>query len=467
LTDLAITRERPGYDRAALRPRILHIGFGAFGRAHPMWFLDRGLDAAGGDWGVIASRLNSGAGALDALDAVEGRYHVAAADGEAATVREIGCVVGTCHPRRDGPDALPDLIASEGLDMILLTVTEKGYCQSGGRLDNDRDDIRADLQAPKTPGTAIGLLVEGLRRRRAAGGAPMTVLSCDNMPGNGEMLSRVVGDFARQTDPELGTWIAENVAFPTSMVDRITPAMDADGAALLREAVGHDDANGIVTEPFLQWVIEDSFAGPRPPFAEGGAELVADVKPFEEMKLRMLNGAHTFLAHAGRLAGHETVAEAVADTVLAEAARRLMLDEQAPTLDMPGDVNLAAYADALIARFGNTRLRHRLDQIAQDTSQKMPQRLFLPALEKAEAGRDWTVTAHAIASWVAALRELPAVPDPRQEELRAAAQEPDPVRAVLGLPRLVDEVETLAGPVGKAHDRIVAAGMIAALKEAR
>ncbi|WP_323768296.1 mannitol dehydrogenase family protein [Marinovum sp.] len=466
MTDLHITNDAPAYDRSALKPRILHLGFGAFGRAHPMWFLDRGLDAVGGDWGVIAARLHSGAEALSALDAAEGRYHVTAADGESALVRRIACVIGSLHPRRDGPDALPDLIASETLEVVLLTVTEKGYCQAGGRLDTGRDDIAADLSGAAAPTTAVGLLAEGLRRRCAAGAGPITLVSCDNMPGNGDILRQVVLDYAAALDPALPAWIEANASFPNSMVDRITPALDAEGRALIEQAAGGADPNGIVTEPFLQWVLEDHFAGARPPFAEGGAELVADVTPYEEMKLRMLNGAHSFLAHAGRLAGHETVAEATDDDVLRAAAQKLMLEEQAATLDMPDGVDVPGYAAALIARFGNTRLRHRLDQIAQDTSQKMPQRLFVPAGLNAAAGRDWPLTALAIASWIAALRDLPPVADPRQEALRAAAAGADPVRAVLSLDGLAEAPEVLIPAVQPAFDAITNRGILAALKEA-
>ena len=213
-------------------------------------------------------------------------------------------------------------------------------------------------------------------------------------------------------------------------------------------------------------MLEDHFAGARPPFAEGGAELVEDVTPYEEMKLRMLNGAHSFLAHAGRLAGHETVAEATGDAVLRQAALKLMLDEQAATLDMPEGVDLPGYAEALIARFANTRLRHRLDQIAQDTSQKMPQRLFAPASRNAAAGRPWPLTALAIASWIAALRDLPPVADPRQDALRAAAAGADPVADVLGLDGPTDLSETLTPAVQTAFDAITSQGIIGALKEA-
>ncbi|AKO95268.1 Mannitol-1-phosphate/altronate dehydrogenase [Marinovum algicola DG 898] len=466
MTDLEITHEAPAYDRAALKPRILHLGFGAFGRAHPMWVLDRGLDATGGDWGVVAARLHSGAEALSALDRAEGRYHVAAADGESARVRRIGCVIASLHPRRDGPEALLDLIASGGLEVVLLTVTEKGYCQAGGRLDTSRDDIKADLSGDSAPSTAIGILAEGLRRRRTGGAGPITLVSCDNMPGNGNILRQVVLDYAAEIDAELPGWIEANAAFPNSMVDRITPALDDAGRALVEQAAGGEDANGIVTEPFLQWVLEDHFAGARPPFAEGGAELVEDVTPYEEMKLRMLNGAHSFLAHAGRLAGHETVAEATGDAVLRQAALKLMLDEQAATLDMPEGVDLPGYAEALIARFANTRLRHRLDQIAQDTSQKMPQRLFAPASRNAAAGRPWPLTALAIASWIAALRDLPPVADPRQDALRAAAAGADPVADVLGLDGPTDLSETLTPAVQTAFDAITSQGIIGALKEA-
>ncbi|WOI56559.1 mannitol dehydrogenase family protein [Palleronia sp. LCG004] len=463
MTTPDITRQDPAYDRAALKPRILHIGFGAFSRAHTMWILDRGLDAEGGDWGVIAARLNSGQDQLDALDAEDGLFHVAAADGESAVLRQLGCVIGTRHPLRDGGDALPDLIADADLRLVTMTITEKGYCQDGGALDRSREDLRTDLAAPREPRTAIGILAEGLRRRIEAGAGPITLLSCDNIPSNGRMLHRVLTDYAREIDEGLAGWIDANCTFPSAMVDRITPAMDDEGRALIREALGHDDPNAIVTEPFLQWVIEDSFATERPPFAAGGAELVSDVTPFEEMKLRLLNGAHTFLAHAGRLLGHETVADTMSDADLRDFARALMLDEQAATLDMPEDVDVPAYADALIARFENTRLRHRLDQIAQDTSQKMPQRLLAALGENIAAGRAHDRGALAVASWIAALRDLPPVADPRGEELREAAATDDPARAVLTLRGIATDPEPLIGPVRDALARIDGGGLRAAL----
>ncbi|WP_236638476.1 mannitol dehydrogenase family protein [Mangrovicoccus ximenensis] len=427
----------PGFDTAALKPRILHLGFGAFARAHPMVYLSEGLAKAGGDWGVVVARLNSGRAEIDALDAAGHRYHVAEADGEGATLREIGVVTGTLHPARDGIGAIPDLIATEAMSVILLTVTEKGYCARSGGLDRGHAGIIADLAAPQTPGTAIGVIAEGLARRRAAGLGGLTVLSCDNQPENGHLTRAVILDFAEARDPALAAWIAETCTFPCSMVDRIVPAMTGDSHALLESLLGRPDPNGIVCEPFRQWVIEDSFAAGRPPFAEGGAELVADVRPFEEMKLRMLNGSHTMLACRGQLAGHVTVDGCMGDAALRAKARRLMLEEQAPTLSVPQSVDLDAYAEALLTRFANPRLRHRLDQIASDSSQKMPQRLFAPALVHLETGGDWPVTAESIAAWIRLLAEGRGSADPRKEELDAAVRDTDPVAAVLALPELV------------------------------
>ncbi len=426
-----------GFDAGALKPRILHLGFGAFARAHPMVYLSEGLARAGGDWGVAVARLNSGREAMDELDAAGHRYHVAEADGEGATLREIGVVTGSLHPARDGAGAIPDLIASAPMSVILLTITEKGYCARSGGLDRENAGIVADLASPEAPGTAIGVIVEGLARRQAAGLGGLTVLSCDNQPENGHLTRAVILEFAGARDPELAAWIAQTCTFPCSMVDRIVPAMTEDSHALLQELLGRPDANGIVCEPFRQWVIEDAFAAGRPPFAEGGAELVEDVRPFEEMKLRMLNGAHTMLACRGQLAGHVTVDNCMGDAALREKARKLMMEEQAPTLSVPESVDLAAYAEALLARFANPRLRHRLDQIASDTSQKMPQRLFAPALVHLEKGGHWPVTAEAIAAWIRLLADGRGSADPRKAELDASAQAADPVASVLSLPGLV------------------------------
>ncbi|MEO1985433.1 MAG: mannitol dehydrogenase family protein [Martelella sp.] len=426
------------FDPASLSPRILHIGFGAFARAHLMVYLQEGLNAAGGDWGVVACRLNSGAEELSALDDAGRRYLVAEVDGNGVTAREIAVVVGTCHPGRDGIGALLDLIASEPLSVISLTITEKGYCCRNGQLDLDHKGIRADLENPENPKTAIGVIVAGLARRRAAGLSGLTVLSCDNQPDNGRLVRTAVLAFAHQRDGRLADWIDAHVTFPGTMVDRVVPALDDEGRALLKEINGgRADDNGIVCEPFRQWVIEDDFAAGRPPYAEGGAMLTDDVRPFEMMKLRMLNGAHTFLAMLGSLSGIETVDACMADPVFRKAARSLMLDEQRPTLPAIEGVDIEAYADDLIARFANPKLKHRTGQIAWDTSQKLPQRLLHSVEENIAAGRPFPLLALAVAGWIRfvklAAESGVTLTDPLAEQLLAVARERDGEVLVDGL----------------------------------
>ncbi len=426
-----IQRTTATYDRSMLKPRILHIGFGAFARAHQFVYLDQLLSRQGGDWGVVAVRLNSGVEALNALDARDHRYTVIEADDASCVAREIGVITGTCHPLRDGLDALLSYFTQTDLSIVSLTITEKGYCLSAGELDFEHIGIRADLENPDDPKTAVGILVAGLARRRQAGLAGISVLSCDNLPENGRLARAAVVAFARAIDPDLADWITAKVCFPATMVDRIVPALDTGGTALLTEITGTEDPNGIVCEPFSQWVIEDDFAAGRPAWEKVGAQLVADVVPFEEMKLRMLNGAHTFLAHLGALAGHATISDCMADSVFREAAYKLMLQEQAPTLAPLNGVDLSVYADALISRFANSRLNHTTSQIATDSSAKLPQRLLVPAHIHLDRDEPWPLTALGIAGWMAYLKgrddrdnTLP-ISDPLAETLRGIAAKYD------------------------------------------
>jgi len=426
------------YPRERLKPRILHLGFGAFARAHPMVYLHHGLARTGGDWGVVAARLNSGVEALSALDAERGLYHVAEVDGDVTSLHQIGTVIGTCHPARDGAMAVSDLIATPELSVILLTITEKGYCTQNGILDLSHPGVLADL-AGNTPCTAIGTLVAGLRQRRAAGHGGLTLLSCDNQPNNGALTRAAVVGFAKEQDPALAEWIEAEVRFPSSMVDRIVPAMTPESYDVIERALGHADKNAILCEPFRQWVIEDNFVGTPPPFEAGGALLVKDVQPFEDMKLRLLNGAHTTLAWLGPLLGYETVADCMSDADLPQVLRQLMLAEQASTLTLPEGIDVEHYADELLQRFTNTRLQHKLVQIAADSSQKMPQRLFAPIACNVAADRPWSISALAIAAWILGLRDLAPIADPHQTPLREAAQQHDPVAAVLALPGVVPD----------------------------
>lgn len=391
---------RPSYHRTRLRPRMFHIGLGAFAKAHVLVFHDDMLRRTESDWGVVAARLHSGVAELDLLDEADGIYTVGEMSGDDIALRQVGAIVKTLHPARDGVEALIAQVADPDLCLITLTITEKGYCLKDGRLDRYHPAIEKDLASPDQPESAIGLITAGLRRRWRAGLPPLTILSCDNLPSNGELCYAAIRDFADHLDAGFGNWVREACRFPSSMVDRITPTMTETSRGQLAEALGRPDTNGVLCEPFRQWVIEDDFAGERPAWDLVGAELVDDVAPFEKMKLRLLNGSHSFLAYVGALAGLETISDCMLEPDLLRACRQLMLEEQAPTLDMPHGVDIALYADTLIDRFSNGALRHKTIQIATDGSQKLPQRLLAPVRDHLKAGRPWPLTALAIAGWM-------------------------------------------------------------------
>ena len=389
---------------------IVHLGLGAFHRAHQAVYLERYRQRSGdGEWGVCSASLRASVELVDSLEAAGYRYHVAEyADSETLTLREIGVIEETLFSGRDGSnrwgrdrDALLDRMASPATRIVTLTVTEKGYFlnPASGELRLEDPMVAGDIASPQEPRTAPGLLVEALARRHAAGVAPFTVLCCDNMPHNGARTRKAVVTLARQRSAELAEWIDTQVAFPSSMVDRIVPAMtDADFERLAE--LGVNDPNAVVCEAFSQWVVEDHFPLGRPGWEGEGVEMVSDVAPFETMKLRMLNGSHSLLAYLGALEGIETVFDGIKHTQLRALLRRYMLEEAAPTLEMPEDTDLTAYADSLLARFANDSLRHRLQQIAMDGSQKLPQRWLSGALERASTGQASPCVALGMAAWI-------------------------------------------------------------------
>ncbi|MFG6139276.1 mannitol dehydrogenase family protein [Halomonas sp. B23F22_10] len=389
---------------------MVHLGLGAFHRAHQAVYLERYRQRTGDKaWGVSSANLRASVALVDALCDAGYRYHVAEyADSEHVTVREIGVIEETLFSGKgeDGGwgrdvQSLLERMASPDTRIVTLTVTEKGYFLSpaSGELLADDPLVAADIAHPETPRTAVGLLVEALARCHAAGQAPFTVLSCDNMPDNGKRTQAAVMALAARRDAELAAWIADEVAFPCSMVDRIVPAMtEADFARLVE--LGIEDPNAVIGESFSQWVVEDDFPQGRPDWTADGVEMVADVGPFETMKLRMLNGSHSLLAYLGALGGIETVADAVDREDLTALLRRYMLDEAAPTLAMPKGTDLEAYAEQLLARFANDSLHHRLQQIAMDGSQKLPQRWLNGAEINLAAGRDVACTALGVAAWI-------------------------------------------------------------------
>ncbi|WP_129140679.1 mannitol dehydrogenase family protein [Modicisalibacter coralii] len=384
---------------------IVHLGLGAFHRAHQAIYVERNLTRhGGGDWGIVSANIRSNRRLVELMRQRDQRYHVAEyTDREHVTLREVAAIGETLYAGPDGDDleTLLTRMSEPGVRIVTLTVTEKGYHLSpaDGRLLVEAPTIAHDIAAPDAPHSAPGMLVEALARRHAAGTPPFTVLSCDNMPDNGKRVRRAVIELARQRDDQLAEWIAESVAFPCSMVDRIVPAMTDDDFARL-ETLGVDDPAAVVCEAFSQWVIEDDFPQGRPDWEHDGVQMVADVAPFETMKLRMLNGSHSLLAYLGALAGIETVSDAVARREFVALLDRYMGNEAAPTLTMPAGTDLDAYAASLLARFANDSLRHRLQQIAMDGSQKLPQRWLAGARTRLDAGGDITCTALGVAAWI-------------------------------------------------------------------
>lgn len=389
---------------------IVHLGLGAFHRAHQTVYLERYRQRSGDDtWGVCSANLRGNVGLVDGLAAADHRYHVSEyADSRTVALREIGVIEAALFSGRGadghwGRDLAPLLarMAAPETRVVTLTVTEKGYFlnPASGELLADDPLIAADIAQPTAPRTAPGMLVEALARRRASGLAPFTVLSCDNMPDNGKRTRNAVLQLAERREAGLAEWISAEVAFPCSMVDRIVPAMTEAEFSRLAE-LGVDDANAVICEAFSQWVVEDHFPLGRPAWEAEGVEMVADVAPFETMKLRMLNGSHSLLAYLGALAGIETVYDGVSRDDLRALLRRYMLEEAAPTLAMPAGIDLVAYGDSLLARFANDSLRHRLQQIAMDGSQKLPQRWLQGALARLEVGEGVPCTALGVAAWI-------------------------------------------------------------------
>ena len=391
---------RPAYDIAAARVGIVHLGVGAFHRAHQAVYVDDRLAAGEMDWAICGASLRA-ADTAEALGPQDGLYTLATRDASGETLRIVGALRRLLVASAD-PEALIAAMSDACVRIVTLTVTEKGYCYdpASGHLSEDHPDIRHDLASPGRPKSAPGFLVEALARRRAAGIAPFAVLSCDNLPSNGATARKVVARLAALRDADLGRWVEGEVAFPSSMIDRIVPATTDEDRVRIAERLGLSDAWPVVTEPFTQWVVEDHFPMGRPRFEECGVTLVADVAPYELAKLRLLNGSHSTLAYLGYLSGYETVAEAMADPNLAALIGALMAKDSAPTLDAHATGDLAPYMRELLARFRNPALRHRTWQIAMDGSQKLPQRLLGTIRARLAQGEPIDRLALGVAAWM-------------------------------------------------------------------
>ncbi len=427
---------------------IVHLGLGAFFRAHGAVYIAEAVAASGGDWGIVGVSLQSPT-TRDQLAPQDFVYTALELGPEGKRPRVIDSVIDVLVARED-PAAVLAVMADPRVRIVTLTVTEKGYCHepATGALNLGHPDIVHDLADPM-PVSAPGYLVRALQRRRAAGVPPFTVLTCDNLPNNGRVVAGVVLALARAIDPALAAWIAAEGAFPATMVDRIVPATKPEDVARLAAATGVLDLAPVMHEPFRQWVVEDRFvAGARPDLGAVGVQLVADVTAFEHMKLRMLNGTHSSLAYLGYLAGHETIAETMADPVFDRFVRYLWQAEIIPALTPPEGEDLAAYAAALHARYANPAIRHRTWQIAMDGSQKLPQRILGTLSETFRAGREAPGLVLAVAAWMRYVGGVDEagrpieVKDPLADRLRALSEGADTpegkVRALLSVREVFD-----------------------------
>ncbi|XTZ36615.1 mannitol dehydrogenase family protein [Salmonella enterica] len=434
----------PHYDRNRLQARIVHLGFGAFHRAHQSVYADILAAEQGSDWGYCEVNLIGGEQQIADLQQQDHLYTVAEMSADKWSARVIGVAKRALHAKVDGLEAVLDAMCEPQVAIVSLTITEKGYCHSPatGKLMLDHPLIAADLKNPQQPQSAVGVIVEALARRRDRGLAPFSVMSCDNMPENGHVTRNVVCAYAHAVSSELAQWVETHVTFPSTMVDRIVPAVTPQTLDKIEQLTGVRDPAGVACEPFRQWVIEDNFVAGRPAWEKAGAELVADVVPFEEMKLRMLNGSHSFLAYLGYLAGYQHINECMEDDNFRRAAHALMLKEQAPTLKVTG-VDLAHYADLLIERYSNPALRHRTWQIAMDGSQKLPQRMLDSVRWHLVHQSDFALLALGIAGWMRYVGgvdeqgEAIEVCDPLlaeiQQAVRSSAEGEARVRALLGI----------------------------------
>jgi fructuronate reductase len=405
LATLPAAVARPGYDRAKVTPGIVHLGLGAFSRAHLGVYTDDVLASGATDWGIIGVNLRSPA-IVDALKPQDGLYTLLCRENGDDRLRVIGAFLDVMNAATE-LDAVLEAMARPEIRVVTITVTEKGYCHDPAtqRLNEAHPLVTTDLADPMHPRSLPGLIVEALRLRRDAGVPPFTVLSCDNLPQNGRITRAVVTRFAQLRDADLGRHVADGVAFPSSMVDRITPATKDADRATVAAGLGLDDAWPVVAEPFHQWVIEDRFPTGRPAWETAGAILTDDVHPFETMKLRCLNGAHSTLAYLSVLGGIETVADAMADPLLPKVIRQLWDDDIIPTVPPVPGTDVAAYTRDLEARFGNPGIRHLTLQISSDGSQKLGPRLLAPAAERIAVKNAPRVVPLAVAAWMAFLRQ--------------------------------------------------------------
>ena len=393
---------RPVYRRGDVRPRIAHIGVGGFHRAHQAMYADELLQNQIGDWGICGIGITPGDRAMrDALHAQDCLYTLVSRSANSEDVRVVGSIVDYRLAAGD-PRAVIDYLCQPQIEIVSLTVTEGGYNYDFNtrRIDVGDSRVRADLEDPDNPQTAVGYLAAVVKRRFREGTPAPTILTCDNLAQNGDLLRSLVVEFAENTDPELAHWIEDNVAFPNTMVDRITPSSTPEKIAWLSDHFGISDRWPVFCEDFVQWVIEDRFVSGRPEWERAGVQMVADVHPYELMKIRLLNGSHSALSYLGYLLGYRDVDEAMADTDLCSYLREWYMEEITPTLSPVPGIDLDAYKDQLIRRFANPAIKDQVLRLAKDGSKKIPNMIIRALGEMIERRLPHRAVALAVAAWI-------------------------------------------------------------------
>ena len=378
---------------------IIHFGLGAFHRAHQAVYTQEAMDVAGGNWGIEPVSMRDPTLA-NILSRQKGEYHVLTRAPVGPIVTPI-TVFNRMWVLRDHPKQIAGRMADPAVHVVTITVTEKGYgADLASRTLNRSDPVVAhDFAKPDAPHGLVGILALGLRERRRTGAGGLTLLSCDNLSSNGALLRKVLLDHVQTGDPDLAAWIDQTCTFPSSMVDRIVPASNSRTFSDIEEIIGRQDRAAVETEPFRQWVIEDNFAGDRPPWDRAGALFVDDVAPYEHMKLRTLNGAHSLIACLGTVAGLECVRDVMANPQYRKLVLAYMA-AAAKTLDATKQLDTALYANDLVERFTNPQIEHACRQIAMDGSQKMPLRVFSAATDTLRLGGNVAPFALATALWI-------------------------------------------------------------------
>lgn len=393
----------PQYNLDDVSTGILHFGVGGFHRSHMAMALNSLMNHGEAlDWGICGVGLLPHDQRLrDVFRTQDCLYTLVLKNSDGTRTPEVIGSIREYLFAPDNPEAVLQKLADPSTKIVSLTITEGGYNfdRVTGEFDFTNSDVQYDLKNPDSPKTVFGYITEGLRRRRNAGTAPFTVLSCDNIQGNGHVAKDMFSAFARAQDPELGEWISQNVAFPNSMVDRITPVTTDEDIAEVEALIGMTDAWPVVAEPYFQWVVEDTFTVGRPPFEHANVQMVQDVMPYELMKLRLLNASHQGLCYFGYLSGYRYAHEAMQDPAISTFLREYMDKEATPTLlPVPG-IDLTAYKDKLIERFSNPEVKDTLARLCAESSDRIPKWLVPVIQEQLDHNRDVTLSAAIVASW--------------------------------------------------------------------